>query len=426
MRGDNQNLVSGGQFLDTDFGYVATGLRYRIAPQWTASTSLSHSSSKRSRNEGILYLQSAVGDYDEFRSDTREAHRFDQWQAMLEGRAQTGGFEHQLTFGVAWQKQLNEYSANGVWMPLGSGNLSVRNGNGYDTQGGLVLYRAGEIMQKSVFASDVVKLSERWSVLAGLRHTRYAQNDFLPDGALWSSYANGVTTPTAAVMFKPEPGTMLYASVMESLEPGHTVGASYANADRLLDPLVSRQFELGFKAERRDWNATAALFRIERPSEYANAANELVQDGQSSYQGLELGGAARLGPRWQVSGHLMLLDASYDKGSANIGNRVAGAPRRMATVRVAYAVPAIDGLELSADAKHTGNVPLNPAGTLKVDAHTLLNLGANYRFRLGANLATVRASINNATGERFWEYQYANWIKPADPRSFSLSATLAF
>lgn len=122
----------------------------------------------------------------------------------------------------------------------------------------------------------------------------------------------------------------------------------------------------------------------------------------------------------------MLLDASYDAGSANIGKRVAGAPRRMAAVRAAYAVPAVEGLELSADAKHTGDVMLNPGNTVKIAAHTLLNLGANYRFRLGGSLATVRASINNATNERFWEYQYANWIKPADPRTFSLSATLAF
>ncbi|MGL1241072.1 hypothetical protein ACSTKS_23610, partial [Vibrio parahaemolyticus] len=50
--------------------------------------------------------------------------------------------------------------------------------------------------------------------------------------------------------------------------------------------------------------ATAALFRIERASEYTlNGA--LVQDGQSNYQGLELGAAYRPTAQWQVAGSLM-------------------------------------------------------------------------------------------------------------------------
>ncbi|HSI57195.1 MAG TPA: TonB-dependent receptor, partial [Ideonella sp.] len=260
--GDNQNLMSQGQFLDTRFAFVSTGLKYQLAPAWVASTHYSHSTSTRSRNEGILYLQDVAGDYDEFRSDTREGHRFDQWQALLEGKVLAGAVEHQLVFGASWQKQLNDYSANGVWTGLGAGNLFTANGGSYYTQGGLSLYRAGDISQKSAFGSDTLKLSDRWSLLAGLRHTRYAQNDYDAGGARQGDYADGVTTPTAALMFRPSPGTLLYGSYMESLEPGRTVGALYANATRMLDPMVSRQYELGVKVERRGWSATAALFRI--------------------------------------------------------------------------------------------------------------------------------------------------------------------
>lgn len=424
--GDDQQLVSDGQFLDTDFEFYSTGLSYRIAPDWVASARYSHSESKRSRNEGILYLQNAAGDYNENRSDTRESHRFEQWQAMLQGRLMTGGIEHRLVLGTSWQEQLNNYSANGVWTFLGTGNLFAQNGNAYFSLGGLDLYRAGDISQSAVFASDTIEFSERWSVLAGVRRTRYTQNDYLPDGTKWADYADRVTTPTVAVMFKATPGTMAYASYMESLEPGKTVGSTYANANRLLDPLVSKQYEIGIKAEHERWSGTAALFRIERPAEFATADNVLVQDGRSAYQGLELGASARVGSQWLLGGNLMYLDSAYDKGNANLGNRVAGAPRWMATAHVAYRVPQIAGLKLTADAKYTGDVMLNAANAIKVDEHVVLNVGASYGLSLGGHAVTVRAAVNNVTDERYWEYQYANWVKPADPRTFSVSARLEF
>nr|WP_315234350.1 TonB-dependent receptor [uncultured Albidiferax sp.] len=424
--GDSQQLLSGGQFLDTDFLFTSTSLKYQFAPNWTASTHYSYSTSKRSRNESILYLQDAAGNYNENRSDTREGHRFDQWQLMLEGQARTGTVAHQLVFGAAWQKQLNDYSSNGVWATLGTGNIFTANTNNYTSLGNLNLYRAGDISQKAVFASDTLSLSERWSVLAGLRHTRYAQNDYNLDGSSLSRYADSVTTPTVALMFKPQAHTMVYTSYMQSLEPGKTVGSTYANANRLLDPLTSKQYEIGVKSEQERWSATAALFRIERPSEYANASNVLVQDGESRYQGLELGASTRVGTQWQLAGNLMLLDTAYNKGIANIGKRVAGAPEWMATARLAYKVAQVPGLDLTADAKFTGNVMLNAANSVQVGGHTVLNLGASYSLNLGGYATTLRASVNNAANARFWEYQYANWIKPADPRSLSLSARFDF
>ena len=57
-------------------------------------------------------------------------------------------------------------------------------------------------------------------------------------------------TPTFALMYKLTPRTMAYASYIESLEPGSSVGATYANFGALLDPLKSKQYELGIKTEQ--------------------------------------------------------------------------------------------------------------------------------------------------------------------------------
>ncbi|MGJ3700999.1 TonB-dependent siderophore receptor [Variovorax sp. AFSI2.2] len=427
VRGDDQRLLGPGQHLTTDLQLYSTGLQYKLTPDWTLSTSYSHSTSKRSRNEGILYLQDASGNYDDYRSDTREGHRFDQWQAMAEGKLRTGSIEHQLTLGASWQKQVNDYSSNSIYQWIGTGSIFGQNTNAYASTTDLTLYRNSDITQRAIFASDTLKLSDRWSVLAGLRSTNYEQSGYGTDGIKTSEYAKkGVVTPTLALMFKPAADTTLYTSYVESLEQGSSVSSLYANNGELLKPLKSKQYELGIKTGRERWSATAALFRIERGAEYADSANALVQDGQSIYQGLELGASTRLGSQWQVGANLMFLDASYRRGSDNIGNRVAGAPNFVATAQVSYAVPQVPGLKLSADAKYTGSTMLNASNQLRLPGYAIANIGASYATRINGHDTTFRVAVNNLTNRRYWEYQYDNYIKPGDPRTFSLSAKLDF
>lgn len=137
------------------------------------------------------------------------------------------------------------------------------------------------------------------------------------------------------------PTTTAYASYAESLEPGSRVNDVYANAGQTLKPLRSKQYELGIKSEHARWSATAALFRVERSAEYANAANVYVQDGESVIQGIEFGARAKLGARWHAGVDAMLLDAWYANGIDNNGNRVAGAPRFVLAGDLGYAVPGI-------------------------------------------------------------------------------------
>ena len=423
----NQTLVGAGQHLTNTLQFYSTGLQYQLAPDWSLSANYSHSTAKRSRNEGILSLIDVSGDYDDLRSDSSEAHRFDQGQVQAQGKLRTGAFEHQVVLGASWQKQVNEYSSNSVYQQIGTGNLFSQNTNSYFSATDFSLYRDSDITQRAVFASDTVKLSERWSVLAGLRNTNFVQNGYDIAGAQTSQYAkNGVLTPTLALMFRPVIDTLVYASYVESLEQGSTAGVTYANYRDQLAPLKSKQYELGVKSEHERWSATAALFRIERGAEYADSDNVLVQDGLSIYQGLELGASTRLGSQWQLGGNLMWLDSSYERGSSNQGNRVAGAPEYVATAQLSYAVPQLPGLKLSADAKYTGPTMLNASNGIRLPGYALANVGASYTTRLGGYDTTWRFAVNNVANKRYWEYQYENYVKPGDPRTVSVSAKLDF
>ncbi|WP_233830240.1 TonB-dependent siderophore receptor [Paraburkholderia sp. ZP32-5] len=422
------NLLGGtDQHLNTNLQLYTAGVKYRITPNWSFNTSASYSKSSRDRNESTLTLLNQAGDYTDSRWNGDEGHQDIYWQGVFEGNVKTGIFAHQLALGASWQRQTNDYSAVSHFFTLGDGNLFQPNPWRYYSGAGLDKYRASEITQKALFASDTIALTERWSLLAGVRYTNYDQQSYNLDGTLASSYGqNGVLTPTAALMYKLQPNTTLYASYVESLEQGAIVNDIYANGGALLRPLRSRQYEIGIKSEQARWSATAAVFRIERGAAYANDQNVYVQDGTSIYEGIEAGGSVRVGRGWQVAGNLMLLDTWYAKGQSYSGNRVAGAPQFVAAGRVTYDVPGVPGLQVGTDAKFTGSTKVRPAGNLETGGYLIVNAGASYMTRVGGHDVTLRAAIDNITNRRYWMYQYSDYIAPGDPRTVSLNAKIDF
>jgi iron complex outermembrane receptor protein len=151
-----------------------------------------------------------------------------------------------------------------------------------------------------------------------------------------------------------------------------------------------------------------------------------VEDGESIFEGMEAGADVRIGRDWTVGGDLMWIATHYKKGSTFDGNRVAGAPGFVAAAHVNYAVPVVPGLTLGANAKFTGNTNLRPSGDLNVPGFMIYSLGATYTTRIAGHNVGVRAAIDNLTNRRYWEFQYADYIQPGEPRTVSVNARLEF
>jgi iron complex outermembrane receptor protein len=122
----------------------------------------------------------------------------------------------------------------------------------------------------------------------------------------------------------------------------------------------------------------------------------------------------------------MWINTKYEKGAANNGNRVAGAPQFVVAGHAAYAVLYVPGLRIGADAKFTGNTNVRPTANLNAPGYMLVNLGASYATRIGGYDVTFRAAIDNLLNRRYWEYQYADSVTPGDPRTLSLNARIDF
>ena len=56
----------------------------------------------------------------------------------------------------------------------------------------------------------------------------------------------------------------------------------------------------------------------------------------------------------------------------------------------------------------------------------MFDVDATYAMRIGGYGVTLRAAIDNLPDKRYWEYQYADYISPGDPRTLSLNARIDF
>jgi len=428
--------INGRTRLSTDgSGYRAvsklakTGLQWQFAPRWTASVDYSFSQAVRTYKEETLNLLNDAGDYSDNMYDQKNAYRFNQLQAMVQGEFATGWLRHEVVLGAATQTQANDFNTNSFYGPIGNGNL-FDGTRPAPYQGSLSpqMYRGAEFDQDALFASDTISLGEHWSVLAGARYISYRQRSFAPSGeAAGDPYKKHPVTPTVALMYKPGAGTTLYASYVEALEQGSTVGSQYANAGATLAPLKSKQYEVGVKTAQENWGASAALFRIERGAAYVNDANEYVQDGEARLQGLELAANARVARDWSVQANAMWLDPQYQSGNAALeGKRVPGASRFVATGQVTYDVPAAPGLSLAAGMKYVGSAKLDSANRLDLPSYYTVDLGAVYRTRVAGKGVVLRAAIDNLTDRRYWYYVNENGILPAPSRTVSLNAQVYF
>jgi iron complex outermembrane receptor protein len=191
----------------------------------------------------------------------------------------------------------------------------------------------------------------------------------------------------------------------------------------VLDPTLSKQYEIGAKIETPRWNANAAAFRLERGANIdllTPAGKVLVQDGITLYEGVELSGDVRLTDALTVGGGVTWLDPTYDKlspdSAAQQGNRTAGAARWQGVLHADYSIPQVDGLSVYALARYYGDVYYDADNTLKLPDYTLVNAGVGYRMQLDGHPVTWRAGVENLANKKYWSNAGVGL-----PRTFAVS-----
>lgn len=431
----NDSLNLGGRF------------KYRFNDDWNGTLSASrskvviddYSAFAWGSNGGLNAHFSPEGNYDiyDFRSpdDTR---RIDEAQAMLDGRFNALGVAHELTVGTSAQRRTLDQRTyyNELLDPEQPGNiytgapaLAPSDKPIGDSE------RRLDSRQYGLFVSDRITFDEHWQTVIGAREVRLDEKTWDENGIAGRHTRQYQLLPNAALIYKPQADTTLYASFSKGLSSGGTAPWFASNAAEILAPTLSRQLEVGIKRDWQGMSFSAALFQIRQAYQYAQPQDDgsftYVQQGQQKNTGLELGASGWVTSKLQVQASAAAIRARVqDSGTeAYEGHQAINVPRLRAALHADYALP-VPGLALLGGARYSASKYASQAGNVEVGGYTVFDLGSRYSTRIGGYDTVLRLTVDNVFDKRYWrdvgDYLGDNYLFQGAPRTARLSASVSF
>jgi len=366
----------------------------------------------------------------------------------LHGRLQLGGVGQEITIGAKTTRYSERYPQFQTYNYVGTvnalapvavpANPTAANPNApLDTD------------LDELYAFDVAHFARVWSLWAGARYTRIAQDSSLTDGSQATSLQQHLVTPWLGVGLEPWTGGFAYASAGSGVEVGNVPNhpayvytgqqLSFANAGQALPAQRSRQVELGFKQRAgAAWSFDAALFRITKPF----ADNVPLPNGEAlqvagaraeRHQGLELSGA------WQALASLDLRAAATLMDARTIAavnpGWIGKAPTNVAPLAVSlqdnWTPAALPGFAWSNLWTYAGHKTVLPDGSVDLPSYWQWDTGLHYARTIDGLHWIWRGGVDNLTGRSYWrEAPMPSWgsiyLFPAAARVFRVGASLSW
>ncbi|KAB1070548.1 TonB-dependent receptor [Methylobacterium planeticum] len=297
---------------------------------------------------------------------------------------------------------------------------------------------ATQTRQASVFAEDRLVLSDRLSLLAGVRYDvpSLQRTDLITGGSFERTFT-AVSYRFGAV-YNPTPETALYAQYATAVDPvGSLITLSQSLAGFELS--TGQQVEVGAKGlfwgGAAEW--TLAGYRIVKDnlvSAVPGQAGISTQVGRQSSQGVEAALSFQINPAWRIDANLALLHAQYDEFNQSVNGAVVSyagrqpidVPERVANLWLNYAFrPA---WEARVGVQYVGETYSDFGNTARRPDYALVHLGLDHQVSPGSRLSLrvynlldrVYAVSGNAV-----DGAGTNWIL-GRPRSFEVAFTTAF
>lgn len=375
-------------------------------------------------------LTDNLGNYTEKATgSTRQTELTHSAQALLDIDFDTGGIRHQLSFGYTGT-DFDYTRGEDVSTVLGSSSVAspLTYANPGLVIGPTTTWSATRY--DNWVLGDRIRFSPVWSALLGLNRAAIVQDRWGSATALSNQHFDQrKTTPSAALMFQPAPAVTTYLSYMEGLQNGGTAPSTAANANELLPPSASKQYELGVKAGLGGVALTAALFRMDVINQYTDPSDNVYkQDGREIHEGMELTATGKLTAGLTLVGGFTVMNAEVERAKNNPaieGKTPVNVPERLARLYLEYELPGIAGLTLVGGANHSGRRPVDAANTDYLAAATTYDLGARYHTRTGGHPLTLNLTVSNLFDQAYWTYyRSGDGLLLGSPRVVAVTAKL--
>ena len=329
-------------------------------------------------------------------------------QLGVSGKFKTGAVQHNWAISV-------DRSKADYWNKGNLGAMGLYGGNLYDG----IIFRPGfyplpqmlreaaqwDEVNVGVSVMDTISVG-KWNVM--LAATR--KHEHFENLANKKVIRNNNILPTWGLTYKPTANTAVYYGHTESFSRGYVVtDASYANVGTVLDPVRSKQNEIGVKYENKGLLTTLALFEIDEPNRFdtwdSHGRKYFSADGKNVYRGIELTANGKIAPKWTVTGGFLYLDASRDKTQRGTkdGWFVNGTAKWSSVLGVTY--QANEQLSLQGRLNWLGNAYIDssgPNGRTEIPSYVTVDLGVKYATKIRQLPLDLSLMCYNAFNRDYW------------------------
>jgi len=349
---------------------------------------------------------SAIGAYNSTIS-TSTASRFtiNSYLVSLNGTEWTGGIRHDLTLGASGFDWNNYNPVNGKAAPLGSSSLADPQAFPEPNYPDFTdRYRSAVSTQHSVIFGDTLTFTPQWSVMVTGSQSNLATTNYAVTGTRSSASNDNGWSGAGSLMYKPVDDLTLYVTYADSLQQGDTAPSTASNANQILAPYRSKEWEAGAKLALDHLNLSLAAFQIKRPYAYLQGTDYGL-GGEQRNRGVELMADGSVSENVRVYGGLVWLDPKLlDTGTASTDNtQIVGLAKYTASLLTVYQVPQITGLSLNVNARYVGRRATDNADNNWVPGYTTFDTGAAYATVMFHRNTTYRLEVQNLTNERYWD-----------------------
>lgn len=297
-------------------------------------------------------------------------------------------------------------------------------------------YQSLDHKQWAVDVFDRIEWSPQWSSMLGLKWLHLDEQTYLPNGQSWRDTQQDHWLPHMALIYQPWQQTTLYASYSKGLSDGRSAAWFADNANEILAPMNSQQYEMGLKQQVNSFVLSAAVFDLRQDLQYNRPTAEgnylFVQEGEQQSLGVELGLQGAISEQWDVMASLAFTRAQLNAiSTANYaGHQAHNVPKRRLATQLSYRVPQIDGLRLLAGAQYSSSKFANKEASAQVKGYHVFDAGAVYSFMFNAQQARLHFNVDNIFNKKYWrdagEFVGDNYLFLGAPRTAKLSLQLNF
>ena len=356
-------------------------------------------------------------------------------QIGVKGKFETGEVKHNVSLAVdrSWAKY---WSASASPKGTTSVTGTLNNwwfGNDWNT----VKVNSGAVKPSweetnvGITIADTLEYGKSSVLLAASK--KHEHMEMYSKGQPAYTYTNDNILPTYGFTYKPVENLAMYFGHTESFSRGLMVtnGSDiYTNEGTVMEPVKSKQNEVGVKYQNAGILTTLSYFDIDEANRYdINAGGGMktkVDDGKNRYKGVELTVNGKLADKWTATGGFMYLNAQRENtaNGTNDGKFVNGVAKWSGVMGLEYKPDedwGIVGRATWVDKAYIDSKAIG--GKTEIPSYVTFDLGVNYKTKINTVPVKLSAMCYNVADKDYWMGRGSSTtIGLSMPRTFMLSA----